>query len=135
MTKAVIKLKPFDIGKVTKLDLALGMLDMLGCSISSMPHIKESIAYSNNWEYFDPDKVTDIDKLPDYWQMVYEMHNRPEMKDCRDLHYKYVHIPVEILAQYPRVPVKGIFCLATNTEKEPNEIQAEDLIWIGNEFD
>lgn len=135
MTKAVIKLKPFNIGKVTKLDLAFGMLDMLGCTISSMPHIKESTAYSSNWEYFDPVKVTDVNELPDYWKMVYDVHMRPDMKDCRDLHYKYVHVPVEILAEYPRVPVKGIFCLATNTDKKPDEIQAEDLIWIGNEFD
>lgn len=135
MTKAVIKLKPFNIGKVTELDLAFGMLDLLGCSISSMPRGLKSIAYTNNWEYFDPEKVINPENLPDHWKIVYDLHMRPDMKDCRDLHYKYVHVPVEILAEYPRVPVRGIFCLATNTEKKPNEIQAEDLIWIGNEFD
>jgi len=135
MSKAVIKLKPFNTGKATERDLILGLLALSGCRVSSMPDLEKSTVYSSNWEYFDPDKVTDIDKLPDYWQMVYEMHNRPEMKDCRDLHYKYVHVPVEILAEYPRIPTRGIFCLATNTEKKPSEIQAEDLIWIGNEFD
>ena len=135
MSKAVIKLKPFNIGKVTKLDLAFGMLDLLGCSISSMPRGLKSISYTNNWEYFNPEKVTNPEDLPDHWKIVYDLHMRPDMKDCRDLHYKYVHVPVEILAQYPRVPAKGIFCLATNTEKEPDKIQAEDLIWIGNEFD
>lgn len=136
MSKAVIKLNPFDIGTVTERDLLMGLLvEFGGCRVSSMPDLKKSIAYVSEWEYFDPEKVTDPDKLPDHWAMVYEMHNRPDMKDCRDLHYKYVHVPIEILAEYPRVPVKGIFCLATNTEKKPSEIQAEDLIWIGNEFD
>jgi len=135
MKEAVIKLKPFSTGKITELDLILGLLAELGCRVSSMPNLKKSIAYSNEWEYFDPEKVTNPDELPDYWVMVYEMHNRPDMKDCRDLHYKYVHVPVEILAEYPRVPTRGIFCLATNTDKKPNEIEAEDLIWIGNEFE
>jgi len=134
MDKSIIKLKPFDIGKVTRQDLIEAILKELGCSISSMPDIKESKSYTSDWEYFDPDKVVGPDELPDYWRMVYDAHNKPDMRDCRELHYKYVHTLEKILPRYPRVPVRGIFCLATNTEKKPDEIRAEDLIWIGNEF-
>jgi len=129
------KLQPFDSDDITTRDMLGALLSDVGCSVSNMPRKTECVVYTNKWEYFDPDKVEDIEDLPEYWEMVYEMHNRPEMGDCRSLHYKYVHIPVEIICQYPRVPVKGMFCLSYNVDKKPDEIRASDLIWIGNEFE
>lgn len=131
----ITKIKPFDSDDITSRDLLGALIVDCGGSVSDMPRKTEGITYTDEWEYFDPEKVIDVEDLPDYWGMVYKMHTKPDMGDCRYLRYKYVHIPIEIICQYPRAPVKGIFCLACNVDKKPDEIKANDLIWIGNEFE
>jgi len=130
----VEKIKPFAKGNVKRKDLIFGLMSLLGASVSSMPKGYESRAYSSNWELFDPEKVEHPEELPRHWKAVYEVHNKPEMKDCRQMRYRYVHVPVDILPHYPRVPCRGIFCLVNN-EIKGSEVTAEDLIHIGNEFD
>jgi len=82
---------------------------------------------------FDPEQVENPDTLPDYWKMVWEMHNKPDMGDCRSLRYRYVHIPRDILPRYPRVPCKGLFQL--DRDVDIDNLKETDLIHIGNEFD
>ena len=133
MINGIREIEPFSIGNITNIDIFLGLFDLAGCSVSSMPRDYKSFAYSNKWELFDPRKVRNFEHLPEYWKKVFIEHYKPERKDCVDLKYRYVHIPVDILPQYPRVPCKGIFVLTNNSIKD-NEIKADDLIHIGNEF-
>jgi len=128
-------MKPLkDVGNITKVDILSALLVRAGVRVSSMPPNLEEFTYTSNWEFFNPEKVKDPDDLPDYWGMVFDMHNRPDMKDCRDLKYRYVHTPERILPQFPRVLCRGIFCL-TNKNVKFKEITADDLIYIGNEFE
>lgn len=128
MTNGVRIIEPIE-SHVTDRDIFLGLLDAFGASVSSMPRNYESHAYSDNWEYFDPEEVEDPEALPEHWKKVYKMHNRPEMRDCRDLKFRYVHTPEDILPAYPRVPCKGIFCLESN-KVSWDAITAKDLIHI-----
>lgn len=133
MNNGITKIKPIE-SKVTKGDFACALLKDLGCRVSNMPDkVEGSISYSNNWEYFNPERVIDPESLPYHWKMVFDSHNKPEMKDCRDFKYRYVHCSDEIIPHYPRVPCKGIFCLFSNAVRW-NNIKANDLIHIGNEF-
>ena len=88
-----------------------------------------NITYTDKCELFDPRKVKYPANLPDYWKMVYDNHNKPEMRDCRDLAYRYVYVPFLIMPQHPRVLCKGIFCL-TDRSIRSDRIKAEDLVHI-----
>ncbi len=127
----IIKVKE-DEG-ITKRDLLSALLVHLGATVSNMPRnlSGHQETYSDNCELFDPRKVTKSDILPDYWKMVYDMHNKPDMGDCRYFRYRYVHIPYEIIPQYPRVPCKGIFCLDSKKVRS-NNIKTSNLVFIGN---
>ena len=130
----ITEIKPIKTGIVKGSDLISALLVDLGCSVSDMPRNYPSKDYCGKWEVFNPRQVVEPDDLPDYWRMVYDLHNAPQMKDCQDFGYRYVHIPIEIMCRYPRIPVKGIFCLC-----EPNvkieTMTGDDLININNEFD
>jgi len=127
-------MKPLkDVGTVTTRDLLSALLVEAGVKVSGMPSNLEEFVYTPNWEFFNPEKVKDSSDLPSHWRMVFDMHNRPDMKDCRDLKYRYVHTPEHILPQFPRLLCKGIFCL-TDKNVKFKDIIANDLIYIGNEF-
>ena len=96
----ITEIKPIDFGTITPVDYLDALMVGLGCSVSSMPRDYPQKDYCGRWEVFNPRKVTDPEALPDYWRMVYDMHNKPDMKDCRDLRYRYVHIPIKIMCQY-----------------------------------
>lgn len=119
----------------SKQDLIFALMTELGAKVSSMPrHITGQKTYHDRWELFNPAKVRKYDILPEPWNKIYEMHMRKDMKDCRDLKYRYVHAPVEILPQYPRVPCKGVFCLSDRTIRS-DRLKESDLIFIGNEVE
>lgn len=128
------EIKPINDALVTDRMLFGALASDLGCSVSGIPRNYNSISYNGKWEYFDPAKVKFPDDLPDHWAMVFKMHNRPDMGDCRYLKYRYVHTPIDILPQYPHIPCKGIFCL-TDKNIPIDQIQGKDLIHIGNEFE
>lgn len=128
MNNGIKTIKPIE-SHVTDRDIFLGLLDAFGASVSSMPRNYKSRAYSDRWEYFDPEQVEDPEALPEYWKKVYKMHNRKEARDARDLKYRYVHTPTEIIPKHPRVPCKGIFRI-NNNEIHWDAITAEDLIHI-----
>lgn len=136
MENGVKVIRPITDSRITQRDLLFALFkDLGGCSVSNMPdEVEGNKSYSDNWEYFNPTEVEDATVLPEYWRIVYNLHNRKDMKDCRDLHYRYIHCPIDIMPRYPRVPCKGIFCLCNNNIKW-NAITSEDLIHIGNEFE
>lgn len=105
----------------------------LGASVSGMPDNYESHIETNKTELFDPEMVEQPCNLPLYWLKVYRKHNEPEMRDCVRLRYRYVHVPFDIVPQYPRVPCKGIFCLDSHKVRF-DQITIKDLIHVGNEF-
>jgi hypothetical protein len=121
--------------EVSTRDILLHCLSCAGATVSSIPkdELKGQETFSKQYELFDPEKVNEKDNLPPHWYEVYEMHNRPEMKDCRDLCYRYVHCPEEIYPYYPKVLCKGIFCL-TNRNIKLNKIHEDDLTFIGDEI-
>lgn len=127
-------LKPLAYVYWRKEDNAGNAFKALGCFVSGFPADYNSEVYSNRWELFDPEKVEDPSTLTGIWEKVYEMHNRPNMKDCRDLRYRYVHVPIYILPQYPHVPCRGIFGL-TDRSITISQIKSSVLIHIGNEFE
>lgn len=132
----VAVIKPFVGRNPTKFDWLLAMLDWAGVKVSSMPrgYSEKCKSYSESWEVFDPTQVEDVDSLPEIWKKVYRIHNEPSRRDCVNLAYRYVHTPVDILPQYPRVPCKGIFVI-TDKELDLEKLTADDLIHIGNEID
>ena len=132
--KAIREIKPVKDRDIAPKDI-LALLQNLGvsCSGYSEEDTKGSVAYSDRWELFDPEKVRKGDELPLPWDKVYEIHNRPNMKDCRDLRYRYVHAPEEILCAYPYLPVKGVFVLDSRKVRS-DRIRGEDLVFIGNEL-
>ena len=128
-------IEPFNIvPKLVRSDFLLGILDAVGCSISSMPRNYTSMSYSDKWEFLDPELVEDESLLPEYWRKILALHNAPDRRDCVVLRYRYIHVPVEILPQYPRVPCKGIFVITDNSKKV-EELTMDDLIHIGNEIE
>ena len=129
----ITEIKPLEFDGLTRTDLTSILFSIAGAHYSDMPRDYQSKSYSNKWEMFDPEKVVNPEELPDYWKMVYDMHNRPEMRDCRDLRYRYVHTPQKILPRYPRVPCQGIFQL--DRDVPVKKIRETSLIHIGNEFD
>ena len=129
----ITEIKPFLTGKVKKSDIIAALLSDLGCSVSDMPRDYPSKDYCGRWELFEPEKVEEPEDLPDYWRMVYNLHNQPTMKDCQDFHYRYVHVPVEIMCRYPRIPTKGIFCICEDNV-DIKKMTGDDLININNEF-
>ena len=134
MDNGVVIIKQIKLTLPTKRDILCAMLSMAGCKVSSIPNkVEGNESYSDEWEYFNPERVEEPSVLPEHWKMVYEFHNQPDMRDCRELRYRYVHCPEEILPQYPRVPCKGIFCLVDRWVRW-NSIQEKNLIHIGNEF-
>ena len=131
------QLKTIQSDVPTKRDIIFALMTACGAKISSMPEeIEGQIVYSDRYELFDPEKVRkhDIPNLPEPWDQAYKLHMQPDMGDCRTLRYRYVHVPVEILPEYPRVPCKGIFGL-TDRKVRANQIKAKNLIFIGNEFE
>lgn len=106
---------------------------ILGCKVSSFPdnYISESLI--NRTELFDPEKVNSKEDLPYPWNLVFEEHNRPVRGDCVRFRYRYLHLPFDIVPQYPKVPCKGIFVISDRKVKW-YEIGVNDLIHLGDEF-
>ena len=130
------EIKPIESDTVVMRDLLFALIKECGARVSSMPdEIEGQTVYSDRYELFDPEKVrtVDIPNLPEPWNQAYAIHMRPDMRDCRTLRYRYIHVPEKILANYPRLPCKGIFGL-TERRVRANQIKAKDLIFIGNEF-
>ena len=104
-------------------DLIMGMLDSLGCRVGSMSgHGRWDVAFSRDWEWFNPALVEYPEDLPQHWLLVWQMHtSRPE---CGKIGYHYFHAPKPILGGYPRVPMRGIFatCASRPEEVKPNDI-------------
>ena len=130
----VTELDGIPSSKVESIDLLLGMMSDLGASVPSMPANLEFVTYTDKYELMDPEQVENPEDLPPYWKVVYDVHNLPEMRDCRYLGYRYVHSPQEIMCRYPRVPCKGMFVI-TNRNVSVDEITGDDLIWIGDEIE
>jgi hypothetical protein len=131
MKNGIMEIEPLKFDGLKRQDLVSLLFTIAGAKCSDMPADYQSKSYSNKWELFDPEKVDNPKDLPDYWKMVYDMHNRLDMKDCKDLRYRYVHTPEKILPRYPRVPCQGIFQL----DRDTIDIRETSLIHIGNEFE
>jgi len=123
-----------EVPKLTQHDKINLCFTMLGASVSSMPRNYRSRTETDKLELFDPEKVVDSKKLSSYWRKIWELHNQPERRDCVKLRYRYVHVPHNILPQYPRVPCKGVFCLTSREVKWYN-ITPNNLIHIGTSTD
>jgi len=117
-------------------DMVMALLVDAGCHVSSMPsEVEGNVSFTSEWELFDPEKVRkdNVDDLPPHWRMVYDMHMRPGMGDCRELRYRYVHAPEDIFPSYPKVFCRGIFCLDSRKVRS-DRISSRNLIHIGDEF-
>ena len=135
MTNGLKIIKPFNtVPTLTRTDILLGLFDACGAKVSSMPRNYTSMSYSDKWEFLDPEQVKDESMLPEYWRKILALHNASDRKDCVTLRYRYIHVPVEILPQYPRVLCKGIFVI-TDRSKEIEDLTPDDLIHIGNEIE
>jgi len=128
-----IKLKSKDV-ILSSDDIFSLLLSSLGASVSNMPKNYQSSALSDKLELFDPEKVVSPELLPLHWKKVWKKHNEPDRIACIRFRYRYVHVPFDILPQYPRVPCKGIFAL-TSRKVLWNKIEPSDLIHLGGEFD
>jgi hypothetical protein len=124
---------PIDTGVPTVSDIANALLVGLGCSYSRMPAGYPNRRYTDQWEYFDPELVEDPDELPEHWRMIYDMHMRPDMADCRDLMYTYLHSPVDIMSAYPDYPTMGIFCVTGRVD--PKDIRRRDIVNINSDLE
>jgi len=112
----------------------LALFKDLGCHVSSMPDsYPTDLKFTNNIEIFDPEKVSNVDELPEYWKLVYQIHNKPIMRDCVDLRYRYIHVPYKIICGYPKIPCSGIFVIERYIDLR-KKIHAIDLININNEL-
>lgn len=133
MKNGVLRIEDIKDSPITKNDLISCLLDIAGAHVSNIPRNYQSKAYSNYIEIFDPELVEDESKLPEYWKMVLNKHNEPDMGDCRTLRYRYAHIPYDILPRYPRVACKGLFQL--DRDVDISKLKETDLVHIGNEFE
>jgi len=132
MHNGVLEIEPINEQfHLTNDDIFRGLMKMVGASVSSMPNIVCE-AYNNRWEVFDPEYVRDAASLPTPWAEIFALHNEPNRKACRDLAYRYLHSPVDILPQYPRLPCKGVFCIIDPVD--PRHIGMDNLVWIGDEL-
>tara|TARA_Y100000310_G_scaffold341076_2_gene439005 strand:+ start:1341 stop:1808 length:468 start_codon:yes stop_codon:yes gene_type:complete len=131
MINGVQIIQPIKSAIPTERDIILAaMVSMGGCTVGSMPSNPDGDKkWSDNWEWFDPFKVEDEDALPEYWYNILTRQN----KSCWECNYRYVHSPTEILVDYPRTPVKGVFgvCSAKVT---PDNVVAVDLIHTAGQF-
>ena len=124
---------PFAGGKATKQDMILALLVGLGCSASGYHIEGGQTTYSDRWEFFNPALVDAPDELPEPWATVYRVHHQPVRRDCVDLHFCYLHAPIEILGAYPHVPCKGIFAFTPERPDKatPEHLTASSLYHIG----
>lgn len=125
----ITKIAPIPSRKATNRELLLAMLADMGCGVSGVSGIEDGDSYSGDWEWFDPFKVTDLDDLPDHWRAIVKNQN----SECWREGFRYVHAPMPILCEYPRVPVKGIFVVTRRTAT-PEDVNVEDLIHTGGQF-
>ena len=132
---ALIQIKPVKSKEVTSDMLCGALLQTMGCSVSGYNATgKEegNCRYSNDIEWFDPFKVTSLDEyleLPYYWQDIFRNQNA----ECWRCRYLYVHLPENILCSYPHLPVKGIFCV-TSDSATPENVTGNDLMHTGGQF-
>lgn len=87
-----------------------------------------NVSGSSEGVYFTGQVCSYHKNLPDHWQSIVRNQNQ----ECWNLKYKYVHAPVPILSQYPRVAVKGIFGVVNDCT--PETVTAKDLIHLGGQF-
>ena len=126
-------IEPIDTGLPTTGDLAEGFLLSLGVSSSHYKKNYPAGSYCDKWELMDPELVEDSAALPEYWKRIYDMHMQPNMRDCRDLRYYYIHSPVTIMCYYPTNPCAGIFCVS---ERKPvSELRRYDLVNINSDIE
>ena len=127
--QAVQIIKPIPSRQVTAADLLGAMLVDLGCGVGGVSGVEGSKTYSDQWEWFDPSMVEDIDELPQHWQDMVRNQNR----ECWRERYCYVHAPTNLLCFYPNIPVQGIF-VVTKSFVTPETVEATDLIHAGGQF-
>lgn len=130
----VMEVKLKNTIKLTQEDIMSMCFLALGASVSNMPANYHSRTETDKLELFDPERVTNPEELPEYWRKVWALHNQPGRRACVDFRYRYVHVPFNILPQFPRVPCKGIFCLDSRKVSLHN-IAADDLIHVGTSVD
>lgn len=130
---AVQIIAPIDGDGVTSRDLICAMLTDAGCTVGSMPKDPDGDqATTNNWEWFDPFALRtlgDVCELPSHWRTLVLAMN----SECWSCGYRYVHAPVQILGDYPRVPMAGIFGVMRSSAT-PDDVTGKDLIHLGGEF-
>ena len=113
--------------------LCAALLQDMGCRIGGYD-IEEigNKAYSNQVEWFNPFKVTSMAEylaLPEHWQAIFRNQNR----ECWRCGYRYMHIPKDILCQYPHIPVKGLFAVMGDSTTM-DTVVGSDLIHLGGQF-
>lgn len=131
----ITKRKDVYHGLINEHHLIDALFKDLGFHVSSMPDdYPAELIFTNEIEIFDPEKVNEEKDLPDYWKRVYQMHNKPNMKDCVDLRYRYIHVPFKIMCQYPSIPCSGIFVIDRDIDLR-KKINPSRLININNELE
>lgn len=134
MTRPPIRIiKRPALNRPTAADLLSALLVEFGCKASGYDTPLGQETYHDRWELFDPELVREGDELDAPWDMVYARHMQPNMRDCRELRYRYVHCPVKIFPQYPHFPCRGIFVLCSRSTRS-DRLNEGDLIFIGDEF-
>lgn len=129
----ILEINPVKDKELDLHNLALGLAFTIGGAHVSGYDKRISTVFVNKWEIFDPEKVEDPSDLPEHWYKVYTTHNEPNRKACRDLKYRYLHSPKELLPDYPKTYCSGIFVI-TNKDTPINKITGSDLIYIGDEI-
>lgn len=134
-TDALIVIDHIEGNPVTADMLCLALLEDMGCHCSGYD-IKSkdegNYDYSGRIEWFDPYKVISMDDylaLPEHWQVLFRNQNN----ECWRCGYRYVHVPNEILCQYPHTPLKGLF-VVVNGDATPENVKGDDLIHSGGQF-
>ncbi len=130
---AIRRINKIQDSPITNRDILSALFKTCGGRVSDMPdEVEGSRAHHGRWELFDPELVNgDADDLSEPWDIVYEMHNAPDMTDCVKLRYRYVHCPVDIFPSFPRIRCKGVFALCDRSVNA-YEIREKDLVFIGD---
>ena len=130
---AVKIINPIASDGVTTRDLIGALLSDVGCSVGNMPKDHDGDeAITSNWEWFDPftlRTLADVLNLPAHWRNLVMAMN----SECWSCGYRYVHAPVPILGDYPRVPRAGIFGVVRG-DATPDDVAGKDLIHLGGQF-
>lgn len=132
MVNGVLNMAEIASREITQRDLIFALLSDLGAivgGVSGVDNENYPPAIHKRAEWFDPFCVDNVLKLPWYWQRLFLCQNQ----ECWKLGYRYFHSPGNIMAQFPGMPVSGIF-VVTRNDATPFDLTAHDLIHLGNEL-